>query len=59
MQSENDTRLTKRMTALLKAPAFAQNPFSEDRTYQDIYNLAGGLRAALMDHEDPMQPVCL
>jgi acyl-coenzyme A synthetase/AMP-(fatty) acid ligase len=59
MQSETDTRLTERMTALLKAPVWPQNLFCEDRTYQDIYNLAGGLRAALMDHENPTQPVCL
>ena len=59
MQSEAYARLTARMTALLKAPAWPQNPFCENRTYQDIYNLAGGLRAALMDHEDPTQPVCL
>jgi len=59
MPSETDTRLTERMTALLRAPAWPQNPFCDDRTYQDIYNLANSLRAALMDHADPMQPVCL
>jgi len=59
MPSETDTRLTERMTALLRAPAWPQNPFCDDRTYQDIYNLANGLWAALMDRADPTQPVCL
>ena len=59
MPSETDTGLTERMTALLRAPVRPQNPFCENQTYQDIYNLAGGLLAALMDHEDPTQPVCL
>ena len=60
MQSETDTRLTERMTRLLTAPAIPQNTFIENQTsYQALYDLAYGLKGALADFRDPLEPVCL
>lgn len=60
MPSEKHHRLTEQMTTLLKAPAWPHKTFIEGRTgYQDIYDLACGLVAALAAHDTPAQPVCL
>lgn len=60
MPSEIHHRLTEQMTTLLKAPALPHKTFIEGHTsYQDVYELACGLVAALAVHDTPAQPVCL
>ncbi len=54
------TRLATQMADLLKSPARPENDFIVGRmTYQEVYDLACGLKTALDAEEDPDRPVCL